>query len=400
MPLTPAPNFLAPWDLVDEGILVSEPPDGLRSDSVRLGSWRSPDTFPWDVSLVRTQWHAPPEAADHGRTVFRDAPSLLLVPRPWAAPQTSLLDPFTKWRARLKRGPSDPDWVETPGAIRWRHFLKPPFRLDGVWETTLESLEGMPAAPPTRKGRQGFFKRWWDHTPWLFALSQPLLRGVRAELQIPRTLGNPEVLAAGRGARAAGWLSGNVPRRKIPANWLRVGAYEALRAEVPDNVQFKSVAAFIDRIADGEVELSNSTISRDASDLARERQDRLVVPTLVPLTWDPVSDDEPDFESWATRWLADGRAVRDLWLVFGKAVRYFRWGRVAGTEDAVKKARTGLRIFDLDRIIEFEPTVENDPVGRRLRWVVGEVPDLVVAPAVPPPEEQPPSPPADRTVSD
>jgi hypothetical protein len=391
MPLRPNPSQLGPWALTDEDMLVVEPGQGLREVTVRLGTWRSPDGFPWDVLLVRTDWVTgdseafSDEDADEGASdsstargegptiVARDAPCMLLVPRPWAVPRAGIHEEFAAWQGRIKSGFSKPMWSPSAGNYVWRRFGERPRSLVDLWQDTLRLIDEAEDLPEKQKARQSRLKRIWNHTPWLFVVAPSLIRELSRDLKLPRGVDPADVLLGARGARAAGWLPSDVPERPRHASiqWLRSGAHEAL---VDRGCTPTASAAFVDGKDDDRSPMQASRSAKENASWRKNLDEQLISPVLVPLTIDGVWDDEPHLDGWATRWLTDGRAHRALWFVFGRTVRHFRWDRVDGPDAIRRRAAGGLNMFGgFFRGLELEPTGAKDYAGWRARWSVDQV---------------------------
>lgn len=387
MTLRPRRSPLDPWSFTEEDFLPVEPPGGLRGGCVRLGTWRSPGGFPWDVCLVRLDWcsvDGDPWDEDERLSQAEDAPGkdaltrveeavpcLLLVPRSWPVPREGLREAFEEWWRSAEKRLTPPLWAPSEGSVRWRRSEAAPTNAGDLWRQTLDVADAAEELPATRRAKQARLTRLWNETPWLFCLSAPLLKEVALETQIPSPLPRVEALYGGRAAGPSGWLPRDPPERsRTPKiQHLRAGAYEALRQWELGSPT--AAAAFIDGDPDAKAPMSSSRCVKENEAWRKGLAEGLVESVLVPLPIDAVYEDEPNFEVWTARWMSDGRAHRALWFAFGRSERWFRWARVDGPENLSRRAAGGLRIFAaLAPGLVLEPNRPGDYAGWTVRWTV------------------------------
>ena len=383
-------DFVLPWVMAEvEDVVPVEPEGGIRAQSLRLGRWLSPDNFPWEVSLVRADWvQLPPEPEDGGPVppgaepvdLTTHVPCLLLVPRPLALPKGDLLAEFQRWRESVTTGQKSPGLATKPEDVRWVRADPPPEFLADVWAESIAHARAAGLLPEKRKARQAALKAVWDRTPWLFALSERLLRLAADEMRLPRLLDGTSRLLAARGARNTGWLSGDVPKRTKGAevHWLRAGAYDVL---LGNDAPKQLAAAFCDGSTSALAPINDSLTRGNHRAWEEDLQAGHNCSTLLPLPPDPAHCPLDDFTAWATRWLNDG-GRQALWFTFGRAQGYFRWDGVDGLE--ADRARRGLRIYGRGGWEPtIEPTPEQDYIGFRCRWSPAPDDDATPTPSEP-----------------
>lgn len=351
------------------GTSVLDRPASWPDQAIALATWTSPDGFPWQLSVASTQWHRLTEEDGESKLTeeVQTILSLLLVPKPIAAPR-GVLKAFDQWEVKAREAPTvrmRPARVPVQGA-RWVHESDPFAEGDDSadfaevsqwWDGTVGYASAVRDSLTLETSRRDS----WLHAPWLYALDLELVQPFLAELALPANTGPLHQLIAARTApRTKAWIKAEVadrPDAKHP-EWILAEAYEQL---VRSGRQPRAAAAFLDGVS---LLGSNTSTSRSAQrPYKRERQfsRRHVDVHLVPLAFEPFEHDSQDVKTAVCRWLTDGRAQRDLFLLFGRAVVHLKWLPVSA-------GLTGLQPFANPTWV---PSVEGVKPGRyaqQLRW--------------------------------
>jgi len=371
--------FHAPWrlggglfpldDAPDDG-----DPDGWRQVVVRLGVWVSPAGYPWDVAATRGRWaevlvDEPADAPDNARLLLLPPViSLILYPRPWRVPGPPFHEAFDAWAAAVdarNRRPV-PAWSWRGQSGRWMARRSRPGTAARLWEHSSTGPARVVDLVPASRPYAHRLRRLWERAPWLFLLDDALAGAMGDLGGAPLGVGDLARTVAGRGARH-GWAAHDPPDRppRSLARPLRIGGYEALRAR---DAAPQRAAAFVDGKDSDAARRAQLRASAVDDQHRRWKQDLdadLVHPYLVPLATDVDLRAGVAAESWASRWLVDGRAALDLWRVFGRSLAFLRWTPEASGPDAL----WGAAVYDAPECCPvIVPSPARDWAGWAARW--------------------------------
>lgn len=369
MALPLAHRNMSSWALAAKPVQPDELDGGLRANAVRIGTWLSGESFPWDVVLLRTSWSAsagdwaslsarsrPRE--DGSISMLENVPALLFVPRPLADYGPGLVHEFESWLRADGAGPTGKDWHRRH-EHRWRPWEGMPPSVRHLWAGTKKIVRIMEdftsgASDDQKNDRRSI----WLHTPWAFTLSQRL---IRAEFgPHPPVIDWPDAF---RRAQADHDRGGDGRSRHGRPN-VSAGSASALEGLVRAGHTAAHAAAFLDgRATHRGFKMGSSNADKRRRQWLKLLADHRVMPFLVPLTEDQPIDDNPDLVGWVLRWLGDGRAHRALWYLLGGASAHLHW------TDAPEGRSSGLALLtprrDPAEIVRASP---DEYFGHELRW--------------------------------